>query len=158
MSRTPGPVTLRVGSVADLDAVSIVMREAFDARFGEAWTPAQCLGMLSLPGVCLTLAEQDEGIAGFALSRAVMDEGELLLIATRPAAQGRGVGGMLLRSVIDEARRRTLSRLHLEVRAGNAAVELYKREGFAKVGERPRYYRGRAGEAFDAHSYARTIP
>ena len=121
-------------------------------------TPAQCLGMLSLPGVWLTLAEQDEGLAGFALSRAVMDEGELLLIATRPAVQGRGVGGMLLRSVIDEARRRTLSRLHLEVRAGNAAVELYKREGFAKVGERPRYYRGRAGEAFDAHSYARTIP
>ncbi|MBB3912512.1 ribosomal protein S18-alanine N-acetyltransferase [Sphingomonas desiccabilis] len=158
MSRKPDPVTLRAGSVADLDAVSIVMREAFDARFGEAWTPAQCLGMLSLPGVWLTLAEHDEGLAGFALSRSVMDEGELLLIATRPAARGRGVGGMLLRSVIDEARRRTLSRLHLEVRAGNAAVELYKREGFAKVGERPRYYRGRAGEAFDAHSYARTIP
>ena len=158
MSSAAGPIVLRSGSTADLDSVSAVMREAFDPRYGEAWTPAQCLGMLSLPGVWLTLAECDGEVLGFALSRAVVDEGELLLIATRPAAQGRGIGGMLLRSVIDEARRRSLSHLHLEVRAGNGAVELYKRESCAKVGERPRYYRGRAGEAFDAHSYARAIP
>jgi ribosomal-protein-alanine N-acetyltransferase len=158
MSRTISPVVLRTGSTADLNSVSAVMREAFDSRYGEAWTPAQCLGMLSLPGVWLTLAERDGEVGGFALSRAVVDEGELLLIATRPAAQGRGIGGMLLRSVVEEARRRALTRLHLEVRAGNAAVQLYTREGFAKVGERPRYYHGRAGEAFDAHSYALSMP
>nr|WP_324255323.1 GNAT family N-acetyltransferase [Sphingomonas sp. PL-96] len=148
---------LRTGSAADLDAVAGVMGEAFESRFGEAWTPAQCLGMLSLPGVCLTLAEQDGRLAAFALSRAVADEGELLLIATRPAARSRGIGGMLLRSVVEDARRRGLARLHLEVRQGNPAVHLYTREGFAKVGERPLYYRGRSGEAFDAHSYSLDI-
>ena len=102
MSSAAGPIVLRSGSTADLDSVSAVMREAFDPRYGEAWTPAQCLGMLSLPGVWLTLAECDGEVLGFALSRSVVDEGELLLIATRPAAQGRGIGGMLLRSVIDE--------------------------------------------------------
>lgn len=157
MTRTSSPIELRAGSARDLDAVATVMGEAFDARFGEGWTPSQCLGMLSLPGVWLTLAERDGAIAGFALARSVADEGELLLIATRPAAQGRGIGGTLLRSTVDEARRRALTRLHLEVRAGNAAVRLYVREGFAKVGERPRYYRGQTGEAFDAHSFARVL-
>jgi ribosomal-protein-alanine N-acetyltransferase len=154
MSRSPAPVLLRSGSAADLDAVAGVMAEAFDSRFGEAWTPAQCLGMLSLPGVWLTLAEWDDQLAAFSLSRAVADEGELLLIATRPAVRGNGIGGMLLRSVVEGARRRGLVRLHLEVREGNPAVQLYVREGFAKVGERPLYYRGRSGEAFDAHSYS----
>ncbi|MFV0623884.1 GNAT family N-acetyltransferase [Sphingomonas sp. ac-8] len=157
MSRSAGPVTLRSGSPRDLDAVSTVMREAFDARFGEGWTPSQCLGMLALPGVWLTLAEQDRRIAGFSLSRSVADEAELLLIATRPTAQQAGIGGMLLRSVVEEARRRDVAHLHLEVRAGNGAVRLYVREGFAKVGERPRYYRGPTGEVFDAHSYARNL-
>lgn len=157
MSRRPNPVLLRTGSVADLDAVAAIMAEAFDPRFGEAWTPAQCMGMLSLPGVWLTLADQDDRLAGFALARSVADEGELLLIATRPAARGRGIGGMLLRSVLDEARRRAVGRLHLEVREDNPAVHLYTCQGFAKVGERPRYYRGRSGEAFDAHSYALTL-
>jgi ribosomal protein S18 acetylase RimI-like enzyme len=38
------------------------------------------------------------------------------------------------------------SKLHLEVRAGNEAVQLYRREGFDKVGERRNYYRGKTGK------------
>lgn len=145
---------LVAGSTADLDAVNAIMREAFEPRYGEAWTPSQVLGMFSLPGVWLTLALVDGTPAGFALSRSTLDEGELLLIAVRPVARGRAVGGALLRSVIAEARERGLAKLHLEVRAGNSAVRLYARAGFAKVGERRLYYRGTDGRQHDAHSYA----
>lgn len=157
MSGTVHLVELREGGSQDLYSVNNIMQEAFDPRFGEAWTSAQCLGMLSLPGVWLVVASVDGEDVGFALSRATVDEVELLLLATRPIARRRGVGGALLRAVIEEARGRNTVRVHLEVRSGNDAVQLYRREGFEKVGERRDYYRGRGGQLFDAHTYARDI-
>lgn len=154
MSTGVTPIDLREGSAQDVAAIAAIMQDAFDPRFGEAWTSAQCLGMLSLPGVWLTLAAIDGADAGFALARSVADEAELLLIATHPECRRRGVAGALLRAVTAEARRRGLSRLHLEVRSGNDAVKLYRCEGFEKVGERRDYYRGKMGQLFDAHTYA----
>jgi ribosomal-protein-alanine N-acetyltransferase len=150
-------VELVAGSAADIAAVERVMADAFDPQFGEAWTRSQCLGILGMPGVWLTLARFDGAVAGFALARAIIDEAELLLIATDPQHRRKGVGTALLRSVIADARGRGVTRLHLEVRAGNAATALYRAQGFAKVGERRQYYRGRTGQAFDAHSYAAAL-
>ena len=133
------------------------MGEAFDPRFGEAWTRSQCLGILGMPGVWLTLARVDAAIVGFALARAILDEAELLLLATAPKHRRRGIGAALLRGVVESARGRDVTRLHLEVRAGNDAVALYAAHGFAKVGERRGYYRGRTGQAFDAHSYGLSL-
>jgi ribosomal-protein-alanine N-acetyltransferase len=148
---------LREGGAQDLPAVNAIMQEAFDARYGEAWTSAQCMGMLSLPGVWLIIASLGDEDIGFALARSAAGEAELLLLATRPSARRRGIGGAVLRAVIAEARARHAERIHLEVRSGNDAVELYRREGFAKVGERHNYYRGRANQLFDAHTYAREL-
>ena len=154
MSATLHLTELREGGTQDLSEVSKIMQAAFDPRYGEAWTSAQCLGMLSLPGVWLVVASLDGKDAGFALARLVADEAELLLLATLPAARRRGVAGALVRAVVAESRARGASKLHLEVRAGNDAVRLYRREGFDKVGERPAYYRGKTGQLFDAHTFA----
>ncbi|WP_374581254.1 GNAT family N-acetyltransferase [Sphingomonas sp. J344] len=133
------------------------MGEAFEPRYGEAWTPSQCLGMLALPGAWLTLARVDERVAGFALARAVLDESELLLLATCPTLRRRGIGGVLLRSVIADARIRGATMMHLEVRANNDAVALYQGEGFRKIGERRDYYRGNDGKLFDAHTFSKML-
>ncbi|WP_066799969.1 ribosomal protein S18-alanine N-acetyltransferase [Sphingomonas soli] len=148
---------LREGGVHDLPQIVQIMQDAFEPRFGEAWTSAQCMGMLSLPGVWMVIASLDGKDIGFALTRLVADEAELLLLATRPGARRRGVGGALLRAVIEEARARGAAQIFLEVRAGNSAAKLYNREGFAKVGERTNYYRGKSGQLFDAHTYARKL-
>lgn len=158
MSDTRVALALADGSAADVGAVDRVMTAAFDPRFGEAWTPAQCLGMLSLPGVWLTLARLDDRLVGFALTRAAADDAELLLIAVLPDERGRGVGRALLRRAIDDAATRGAARLCLEMRAGNDATRLYASEGFVKCGERRHYYAGRGGERFDAHTYLRPIP
>ena len=150
-------VTLRTGDARDIAAVEALVAAAFDPRYGEAWTRSQCLGVLAMTGVRLTLAGIGDVPVGFALVRAVADEAELLLIAVAPTARRRGVGGALLRSVIAEAGATGIADLHLEVRASNPAVALYHAHGFAKMGERRAYYRGRTGEAFDAHTYRRTI-
>jgi len=147
-------VELAKGTAADISAVEQVMESAFDPRFGEAWNRSQLLGILGMPGVWLTLARVDGHVAGFALSRAIVDEAELLLLATAPAYRRRGVGSALVRSILTDARERGVVRVHLEVRAGNAAVDLYRSNGFAKCGERRGYYRSKAGEVYDAHSYS----
>jgi ribosomal-protein-alanine N-acetyltransferase len=150
-------ILLRTGGARDIAAVDALMVAAFDPRFGEAWTRSQCMGVLAMPGVRLTLALVDDMPAGFAMVRSVMDEAELLLLAVDPAFRRRGIAGALLRAVIAEAQASGIADLHLEVRAGNEAVKLYAAQGFAKVGERRGYYRGKTGQSFDAHTYRRPV-
>ena len=151
-------VDLRQGSVGDLAVVDRIMQAAFDPRYGEAWTHNQCLGLLAMPGVWLTLAALRGEPAAFALSRVVADEAELLLLATLPALRRRGVAAALLRSVVGDAHDRGASKLHLEVREGNDAIKLYRAAGFSKVGERRHYYRGTDGQAHHALTYSRHLP
>ncbi|SEK50901.1 ribosomal-protein-alanine N-acetyltransferase [Sphingomonas palmae] len=157
MSTQLHQVELASGRVSDADAVDRVMQAAFDPRYGEAWTRAQCVGILTMPGVWLTLARMDGEVVGFALVRAIMDEAELLLIAVASSARRRGVAGALMRSMLAECRGRGVKRVHLEVRANNAATALYAAQGFTKAGERRDYYRAKSGETFDAHTYARDL-
>lgn len=154
----PAPPILVYGADATfMPAVMEVMNAAFDPAYGEAWTSGQSIGMLAMPGAWLLLAEQDGKVMGFALSRVVLDEAELLLIAVKPEARGGGMGGKLLEAVAESARARGAHRLFLEVRANNPAIALYSAHGFAKVGERGKYYRGAGGDLFDAHSYSRAL-
>ena len=150
-------LSLRHGDARDVATVDALMTAAFDPRYGEAWTRSQCLGVLALTGVQLTLAFVDEVPAGFTMTRAVADEAELLLIAVAPAQRRRGVGAALIRAAIAECSTGNIAKLHLEVRAGNDAVGLYRTHGFTKVGERRAYYRGKTGVAHDAHTYSRDI-
>lgn len=140
-----------------LDAVMEVMASAFDARFGEAWTRAQCAGILPMAGVALTVARLDGKVAGFSLARRTLDEAELLLIAVHPDHVRGGVGRRLLDQFIADQHRAGARHLHLEVRDGNPAVGLYRKGGFGIVGRRTNYYRGTDGEKFDALTMALTI-
>jgi ribosomal-protein-alanine N-acetyltransferase len=150
-----GGVIVCAGGRDDLADVMAVMDDSFDPRFGEAWTMAQCAGLLPLPGVWLTLARQDETVSGFALARLVADEAELLLLAVKAAGQGRGIGRILLEHFEGEAVARGATRLHLEVREGNHALSLYEQAGFGLVGRRRDYYSGRKGDRYDALTLAK---
>jgi ribosomal-protein-alanine N-acetyltransferase len=149
-TRTDTAVRLRRGGVDDLDEVMRIMTTAFQPCFGEAWTRSQCAGILPMHGVSLTMAEQGGRPVGFALVRAVADEAELLLLAVDPAEQRRGIGQALLDNFSASARAGGGHRLHLEVRDGNPALELYHASGFAPAGRRRNYYHGPGGESYDA--------
>jgi ribosomal-protein-alanine N-acetyltransferase len=149
------PLLIEEGSLRDLDAVMRVMEDSFDPAFGEAWTAPQCAGLLPMPGVWLSLARLDGEVVGFALSRVVLREAELLLLAVRRDRQKRRVGETLLSDFVRAARRRGAEDLHLEVRQGNHAVKLYDRAGFREVGRRPNYYHGRDGQLYDALTLAK---
>lgn len=150
---------LESGTSRDLDAVMQVMQSAFGDRFGESWTRSQCAGILPMRGVSLVIAREVESdrIIGFSLSRTVADESELLLIAVLPSEHRHGIGGRLLDEFIDRARNAAVVRVHLEVRDGNPAVEMYRRAGFRAVGRRRNYYHASDGRRFDALTFAQDL-
>ena len=148
-------LTFYEGGLADLPDVMAVMDNSFAACFGEAWTSAQCAGLLPMPGVWLSIAHDAKGAVGFSLSRLIVDEAELLLLAVHDRAQRQGVGKLLLQRFERLARIRGASRLHLEVREGNHAFDLYEKAGFKLVGRRPQYYRGPEGHGYDALTLAK---
>jgi [ribosomal protein S18]-alanine N-acetyltransferase len=152
---TDRSIALSAGSRDDLDEVMAVMEDSFDPVFGEAWTAPQCAGLMPMPGVWLTLAKDGERTVGFALSRIVANEAELLLLAVRNSDQKRGAGRLLLDGFVCGASERGAERLHLEVRDGNPAVRLYLSAGFTVVGRRKAYYNGRDGQLYDALTLAR---
>ena len=150
---------VEAGSSKDLDAVMQVMDQAFGKRFGEAWTRSQLAGILPMAGVRLMLAREHDGgdAIGFSLVRTVADEAELLLIGVLPDYHRRGAGGLLLRGFLDRARNEGVHRVHLEVRDGNPAVDMYKKAGFSPIGRRHNYYRSPDGQRFDAITLAHQI-
>ena len=148
-------ITISEGGMADLEAVMQVMGDSFDPAYGEAWTSAQCAGLMPMPGVWLSLARSGDDVIGFALGRIVLKEAELLLLAVRQDGQRKGIGRMLLDRFILVAASRGADRLHLEVRAGNPAMNLYLKAGFAEVGRRKNYYTGSDGQIYDALTLTR---
>lgn len=154
-----GRLLIEPGDSKDLDGVMAVMEAAFGTRFGEAWTRSQCAGILPMAGVSLTLARlpPDEVVAGFALVRTIAGESELLLIAVSPDHHRQGIGTALLDDFLARARAAGVTRVHLEVRDGNAATVMYRDAGFAPVGRRRNYYRASDGQRFDALTFAKTV-
>jgi ribosomal-protein-alanine N-acetyltransferase len=159
MATVEQPVRLAEGNSQDLDDVMQVMEAAFGSRFGEAWTRSQCAGILPMAGVALVVArDADSGRAiGFFLSRTVSDESELLLLAVLPSHHRQGIGRLLLEDFMERARGAGGRRVHLEVRDGNPAVEMYRGAGFGPVGRRRNYYRAADGQRFDAVTLAQDL-
>ncbi|MBL0968482.1 MAG: GNAT family N-acetyltransferase [Brevundimonas sp.] len=123
---------------------------AFDAP----WDAAAFDDLLAGPGVFVV-----ESADGFILMRAVADEAEILTLAVRPEARGRGEGGRLTAGGVAGAAARGAERVFLEVADDNvSALAVYRRGGFAEVGRRPRYYARPDGSRRDAILLARAAP
>jgi len=152
-----------VSSVAPdaIDSIMAVMDAAFDPAFGEAWTRRQVSEALVMRGTFCLLAGPDgqapspgDPAVGFALSRGLLDEEELLLLAVIPTMRGRGIGQRLLERFVEAAQSRGATRMFLEMREGNEAEMLYRRAGFVNVGRRRHYYRRGHGAPMDAITFA----
>lgn len=88
------------------------------------------------------LVALEEGeLLGYLCLSSVLDEGSLDNIAVAPEQRRRGIAEALLTAAEEDARRRALAFITLEVRAGNeAAIRLYEKHGYARVGLRRGYY------------------
>jgi ribosomal-protein-alanine N-acetyltransferase len=120
--------------------------------FARAWSADDLAVMLAPQNVFALALKRDSvfglrRIAGFVLVRSAADEAEILTIAVRPGHRGRGYGRQLMEEALRRLYRERIAACFLEVDRGNtAALSLYRRLGFAEVGERKGYYPATAGE------------
>lgn len=144
----------------DIDRIMSVMERAFPAEFGEAWNRRQVGDALTIGNCRYGLIAPDGAThlagttdtAGFFMSRAILDEEELLLFAIAPQYRRQGLGHLLLSRFLSTSRERGMARVFLEMRDGNPADFLYAAHGFREIGRRPSYYRTPTGSRIDAIS------
>ena len=123
------------------------------AGFAYPWGESELENLISDPSALGTAAlDPSSGkLRGFVLSRLAADEAEILAIAVDPALRKAGVGRDLLRAHLAEVAAAGAARIFLEVDEHNAAaLALYARFGFAKVGERRGYYKQPDGKTASA--------
>ncbi len=150
-------IEITEGSGLDVAAIMPVMNDAFDPEFGEAWTAAQCLSTLAMPGGRLLIAKNGGATVGFALSRGVIDEEELLLIGVLKTAHRQGIGQKLITKLNQVCAGLSRSVIFLEVRNGNSAYSFYEYMGFQTVGRRASYYKSIDGSYHDSITMALSL-
>ncbi len=124
--------------------------------FETAWDEA-AFESLGQTGALSFLAVAGEVPAGMIVVRAVLDEAEILTVATRPQMRGRKVGAILLDHALKQLAAVGAASVHLEVAVDNAAaLALYRRSGFEQVGRRRGYY-DRGDATVDALVLRRTL-
>jgi ribosomal-protein-alanine N-acetyltransferase len=134
-------MTVRAASLADVDRVSEIEKDAFS----DPWSRASFERLVAEndPRVLFDVACFEDGtVVGYLVAWFIMDEGEIANLAVAHGARSRGVGTLLLDTAITAARRREVGTIYLEVRDSNAAARaLYASHGFQELGRRRRYYR-----------------
>jgi ribosomal-protein-alanine N-acetyltransferase len=121
--------------------------------FAYPWSVAEMEGLIA-SATTIGSGGLEPGAArmrGFALTRIAADEAEILTIVVDPAYRKHGVGRDLVRAHLEAAAFAGATRIFLEVDAENvAALALYARFKFYKVGERRGYYKRADGAAATA--------
>lgn len=93
--------------------------------------------------------ENPPPIIGFAGMWMLLDEAHVTTIGVHPDHRGRALGELMFAALIDEAIRRDISWVTLEVRVTNeTAQNLYRKYGFSIQGRRPRYYSDNNEDAY----------
>jgi ribosomal-protein-alanine N-acetyltransferase len=117
--------------------------------FARPWSAGEVEDLLRQSGSVADVATDGPGktLYGFAISRLLAPEAELLTIAVDRRKQGSGVGRGLLTAHLSRLAAQRAERVFLEVDEANApALKLYRSLGFREVGKRPGYYPGKNGE------------
>lgn len=95
----------------------------------------------SSTGLAFGVFDSKSELIGFCLCRWVIDEAEILTIAVNSAMRQQGLGSSLLSSTCDSLRSKGVLKVFLEVSEHNeAALSLYRKQGFLPVGARRHYY------------------
>ncbi len=109
--------------------------------FSEPWSEASLM-MLAEGGYGTGIACVEDGrLVAYVGMVSVLDEGEIVNVATHPDYRRHGYARAVIDEVLKLARERGVTVLSLEVRASNVAARaLYESAGFIAVGTRAGFY------------------
>lgn len=145
-----GEPDLRPATVADLDAIEAVERQAYEFP----WTRGNFIDSMAAGHGVWLLSEgptPSAPLLGYLVAMPGVEEMHLLNITVRPDRWGQGHARRLLAHLVQQCRLAGAHQLWLEVRDSNArARALYARQGFAELGRRKAYYPAAGGRREDA--------
>jgi ribosomal-protein-alanine N-acetyltransferase len=136
---TSRELALREMTWRDIPALAALEPELFpdDAWSEETWW-AELAGR---PRRSYVVGEQGGAVVGYAGVDRGGEVADVMTVAVARAAQGQGLGSLLMDWIIVAARCGGAEQLMLEVRADNVAAQrLYSRAGFVMLRVRRRYY------------------
>jgi ribosomal-protein-alanine N-acetyltransferase len=134
-------ITLRPMTMDDLPKVMAIERNAYQFPWSEGIF-RDCLHV----GYCCWLIEKGGQVRGYGVMSVAAGEAHILNLCVQPAFQNQGLGGRVLRKLIDVARQHKAQTVFLEVRPSNEpAIRLYSGAGFNEIGMRKSYYPGKNG-------------
>lgn len=146
MLKPPAPYRLRAMTLSDIDWVMRIEQAAFPTPWqASAYRYEVAHNRLASYQVLLVnLGDQPAQLIGYAGFWMLADEAHVSTIAVSPAWRGRGLGQLLLLSMLFEAMEKTAALATLEVRRSNVVAQaVYRHFQFEIVGERKRYYQGK---------------
>ena len=93
------------------------------------------------------VCKEDNKMLGFLIFSPIKPEAHLLSIAVIKTQQSKGMGSLLLKSMISQCKAMGINQVFLEVRISNKkAIAFYQKYGFKKDAIRENYYSGDAPE------------
>lgn len=146
-------MTVRISPLTTGDVQRCAELETVLFPGDDPWSAAAFRAELASPHNHYVAARDDSGrLVGYAglarLGTGLHPESEVHTIGVDPQVRRRGVGGALLAELLRVADRWG-GPVFLEVRTDNdAAIALYRREGFEIVGTRKRYYQPSGADAY----------
>lgn len=136
--------SIRLMTKEDIDDVLEVEHESFSIPWSRQLFFDEAENSHTIYFVC----HDDKEILAYGGMWHVLDEGQITNIAVKKACRRLGIASALLEQLITSSKELGITLMELEVREGNfAAIELYKKHGFAKVGKRRRYYQNPCEDA-----------
>ena len=128
---------IRPAEEDDISRILEIEREAISPP----WSHGGLLGEIYSNDTFFALAVMEKTVLGFVILRCSADESELYQIAVDASHRRRGIADMLMKAAMDHSRSCGQLAIYLEVRKSNeAAMNLYKKHGFKKTGQRKGYY------------------
>ena len=140
MSRVVRPADMHDASaIAEIDALC----------FSEPATVLAVEKMLSDPNMEIWVLDEDGETVSYCSLIKVLDEVQIVNVATRPQCGSRGCAAELLSYVLISAKEKGFVLVSLEVRISNyKAIGLYEKLGFVRCGVRRNFYRKPTEDAF----------
>ena len=132
----PASLRIRPMQTGDIMRVYAIEEDIYDFPWS-ADVFVSCFG----EGYLNQVVELYRRIVGYGVLQVVAEDCHLLNLGIEVQLRGHGLGGSLLKAMLDAAGLQGVKRAFLEVRPSNRAARmLYAREGFNEVGLRKDYY------------------
>ncbi len=140
MMKNPLPDKIYIGpmKLADVEAVHDIEVRSFPQPWSKATFESEVQDNRFAHYLVARNSRETVGYGGMWV---ILDEAHVTTLAVLPGYRHRGLGGRLLRFLMDLAFHLGASRMTLEVRITNEeAIRLYENHGFVKRGMRKQYY------------------